>query len=129
MRQAKTKHYLSSSPYETQRKPHCLHQSRSIQPATYVCTVPVPNFHEQPTVEADRTMKICLPTSIFLSSLRCDGSLRLKMVRCDSVLIQDCELSQRKSISLRFFMPLNLRILLKTRRRKLGRRISKSGRD
>merc|ERR1712176_1370419 len=47
-----------------------IHQSRSIQPATYVCTVPVPNFHEQPTVEADRTMKICLPTSICLSSLR-----------------------------------------------------------
>merc|ERR1711933_355529 len=67
--------------HETQRKPHCLHQSRSSsQLRMYVCTVPVPNFHEQPTAEADRTINL----SEFAAT--CDSSLRPVMVRCDSVL-------------------------------------------
>merc|ERR1712003_404763 len=78
----------------------------SSQLRTYVCTVPVPNFHEQPTAEADRIINV----SEFAAT--CDSSLRLMTVRCDSVLIQDCELSQRKSISPRFSMPLDLVILL-----------------
>merc|ERR1719356_1401548 len=77
-----------------------LRQSRSSsQLCTYVCTVPVPNFHEQPTAEADRTINV----SEFAAT--CDSSLRLMMVFCDSVLIQDCDLSQRDSISLGFSMP------------------------
>merc|ERR1712157_276399 len=93
----------------------------SSQLRMYVCTVPVPNFHEQPTAEADQTINV----SEFAATY--DSSLRPVKVRCDSVLIQDCDLSQRESsISLRFPMPRDLRILFKTRR-KLERRKSKSG--
>merc|ERR1712157_229847 len=68
-----------------------LHQSRSSsQLCTYVCTVPVPNFHEQqPTAEADRTINV----SEFAATY--DSSLRLMIARCNLVHIQDCDLSQR----------------------------------
>ena len=86
--------------HETQRKPHCLHQSRS-SPASYICMYVryIPNLHEQPTAEADRTINV----SEFAATY--DSLLRPVKVRCDSVLIKDCDLSQRESISLRFPMP------------------------
>jgi len=113
--------------HENQRKP-CLSISLA-HPASQVCMYGTCTQLSRTADIRNRSNHEDLPSHINSSEFAAtrDGSLRLVMVRCDSVLIQDCELSQRKSISLRFFMPLNLRILLKTRRRKLERRISRSG--
>ena len=108
---APRQHFHARNPAKTTLPPISL--APSSQLPTYV-------RYLYPTFTNSRQQKPIEPSM-------CPNSLRLMTVRCDSVLIQDCELSQRESVSLRFSMPLDLPIVFKTRRRKLERRKSKSG--
>jgi len=93
-------------------------ESRSSSQLQYVCTYV---RYLYPTFANSRQQKPTEPSM-------CPNSLQHATVRYDSVLIQDCELSQRESISPRFSMPLDLLILLsKTTRRKLEQCKSMSG--
>merc|ERR1712176_483946 len=76
-------------------------------PASYVCMYGTCTQVSRTADSRSRSNHENQPSHINVSEFATtyDGALRLVIARCDSVLIQDCDLSQRETISLRYSMP------------------------
>ena len=107
LRQPPAQIQSSAAPASTKNTEPCLQSISLAHPASYVCMCGTcAQLLSRTADNRSRSNHENQPShiNVFEFAATCDGSLRLVIVRCDSVLIQDCELSQRESISLRLSM-------------------------